>query len=126
MGNVEGHVKRVLRAEGLVILLVCLYLYSLSGYSWLTFLLLFFCPDLTFFAYLINSKVGAIFYNLAHSYAVVALVVVAYLLFGIDTLKLVSIVWVAHIGFDRALGYGLKYSKGFTYTHLGKVGNEQR
>jgi len=32
----------------------------------------------------------------------------------------------AHIGFDRALGYGLKYSKGFGYTHLGRIGNAKK
>ena len=33
-----------------------------------------------------------------------------------------GIIWCAHIGFDRALGYGLKYSSGFGHTHLGRVG----
>jgi hypothetical protein len=28
----------------------------------------------------------------------------------------------AHIGIDRALGYGLKYSTGFGFTHLGRIG----
>jgi hypothetical protein len=29
---------------------------------------------------------------------------------------------MAHIGIDRALGYGLKYSAGFGFTHLGRIG----
>jgi hypothetical protein len=28
---------------------------------------------------------------------------------------------LAHIGFDHALGYGLKSSMGFAYTHLGVI-----
>ena len=34
-----------------------------------------------------------------------------------------GIIWLAHIGFDRALGYGLKYAAGFTFTHLGVIGH---
>jgi len=33
-----------------------------------------------------------------------------------------GIIWITHIGFDRALGYGLKYSAGFKFTHLGVIG----
>ena len=32
--------------------------------------------------------------------------------------------WLAHIGIDRALGYGLKYATGFSYTHLGRIGKD--
>jgi hypothetical protein len=31
------------------------------------------------------------------------------------------LIWIAHIGLDRAIGYGLKYPTGFRDTHLGKV-----
>ena len=31
----------------------------------------------------------------------------------------ISLIWFAHIGFDRALGYGLKFPLGFRVTHLG-------
>jgi hypothetical protein len=34
----------------------------------------------------------------------------------------VALIWLAHIGFDRALGYGLKYKAGFGFTHLGRIG----
>jgi len=34
----------------------------------------------------------------------------------------IALIWLAHIGIDRALGYGLKYETGFTYTHLGRIG----
>ena len=34
-------------------------------------------------------------------------------------------IWLAHIGIDRALGYGLKYSTGFGFTHLGRIGKER-
>jgi uncharacterized protein DUF4260 len=34
----------------------------------------------------------------------------------------IAMIWLAHIGIDRALGYGLKYEAGFTFTHLGRIG----
>ena len=30
-----------------------------------------------------------------------------------------ALIWLAHIGLDRLLGMGLKYSDRFTHTHLG-------
>jgi hypothetical protein len=36
----------------------------------------------------------------------------------------IAMIWLAHIGFDRALGYGLKYAAGFTFTHLGRIGRK--
>jgi hypothetical protein len=38
------------------------------------------------------------------------------------TILLIAMIWLAHIGFDRALGYGLKYASGFGFTHLGRIG----
>jgi hypothetical protein len=34
----------------------------------------------------------------------------------------IAMIWLAHIGIDRALGYGLKYRAGFGFTHLGRIG----
>ena len=41
---------------------------------------------------------------------------------AMPTALAVALVWLAHIGFDRALGYGLKYAAGFDRTHLGRIG----
>jgi hypothetical protein len=40
---------------------------------------------------------------------------------GSDPATLVSLIWLAHIGMDRALGYGLKYQMRFKDTHLQRV-----
>ena len=32
-----------------------------------------------------------------------------------------ALIWIAHIGLDRAIGYGLKYASGFKETHLARV-----
>ena len=46
------------------------------------------------------------------------------LLYGVNTVGAVagSLIWLAHIGMDHALGYGLKYASGFAVTHLGRIG----
>ena len=38
----------------------------------------------------------------------------------------IAMIWLAHIGFDRMLGYGLKYASGFGFTHLGRIGKPSR
>ena len=37
----------------------------------------------------------------------------------------VALIWAAHIGFDRALGYGLKHQSGFSDTHPGRIGKDR-
>jgi hypothetical protein len=97
-------------------------LYAVWGGSWLVFVLLFLVPDLSFLAYLANSRTGAIVYNAAHSYmAPVALLTVGFALEW-PLLLSIAMIWLAHIGIDRALGYGLKYAAGFGFTHLGRIG----
>ena len=34
----------------------------------------------------------------------------------------IALIWAAHIGIDRALGFGLKYPDAFSSTHLGGIG----
>jgi hypothetical protein len=41
---------------------------------------------------------------------------------GVPAAAAGGLIWIAHIGFDRALGYGLKYPTGFGDTHLGRIG----
>lgn len=36
-----------------------------------------------------------------------------------------GLVWLAHIGLDRLLGYGLKYRDHFQHTHLGRLGRSR-
>jgi hypothetical protein len=79
-------------------------------------------PDLSFAAYLAGPKQGAIVYNAAHSYlAPMALMTGGFATSSPLVLSL-AMIWLAHIGIDRALGYGLKYSEGFGFTHLGRIG----
>ncbi len=71
---------------------------------------------------MIGARAGAAAYNVAHTYALALLLAVAGFLAGEPALLAVPLIWVAHIGLDRALGFGLKYPSAFGDTHLGRVG----
>jgi hypothetical protein len=121
-GETVGVVRGVLRLEGACVLIAALLVYSNLGYSWGTFALYFLVPDLSLLGYLISSRFGAITYNLAHSYMGAVICLVTGVLLPSHLLQCAGLIWCAHIGFDRALGYGLKYATGFSYTHLGRIG----
>jgi hypothetical protein len=123
-GAVTGGVRTLLRLEGLTLLGGMTLLYALSGGSWWTYAILFLAPDLSFAGYLAGPRIGAIVYNAAHSYtAPMALMTAGFALASPLALSIATI-WLAHIGFDSALGYGLKYSAGFGFTHLGRIGRK--
>lgn len=113
---------RWLRAEGLAVLLAALAAYGLSGASWLLFAALLLVPDLAMAGYLAGTRVGAVTYNLAHLYLWPALLLVLWAAGLAEWALAPALVWVAHIGMDRALGYGLKEPDAFQHTHLGWIG----
>jgi hypothetical protein len=101
-------------------------LYSIWGGSWWIYVLVFLAPDLSFIAYLADARTGAIIYNTAHSYMAPMSLMIAGFATGSPLVLSIAMVWLAHIGIDRALGYGLKYNKGFGFTHLGRIGAAAR
>ncbi len=119
-GAVSGAPRAWLRLEGLAVLALAVYLYARGGHSWLLLAVLFLAPDLCFLAYLAGPRVGAVGYTLAHSYAGPAIAAGLALLTGRPPVA--ACIWAAHIGFDRLLGYGLKYPTAFQDTHLGRLG----
>ncbi|OAF14187.1 hypothetical protein AYJ54_42205 [Bradyrhizobium centrolobii] len=125
-GAATGGVKLLLRLEGLTLFVGMTLLYAAWGGSWTLYLLLFLVPDLSFLAYLSDARFGAMVYNAAHSYmAPVTLMTLGFGFASPLTLS-VALIWLAHIGIDRALGYGLKYSAGFGFTHLGRIRRQDR
>ena len=110
-----------LRLEGLTVLITAVLLYAQLEAGWLYFALLLLTPDLAMLPYLINPRLGALAYNVVHTYVLpLALAVVAYL-GGYPTLLALALIWLAHIGMDRTVGYGLKYGDEFKHTHLQEV-----
>lgn len=121
-GFVTAGPKTLLRLEGLVMLIAAVAGFRALGGSWGFFAAAFLVPDLTMLGYLAGSKVGAAAYNAGHSLIGPLLLAAVALLSGSTMAWLCTLLWVAHIGFDRAAGYGLKYASAFGHTHLGHVG----
>jgi hypothetical protein len=117
-GVVSGIPNLLLRAEGALVLAATTYAYSQQGFSWLMFALLFLVPDIFMVGFLSGNKLGAIIYNIGHTYLVPAAVLVVGWFLALPILVAIATIWIGHIGFDRILGFGLKYQTGFTFSHL--------
>ena len=110
--------RPLLHLEGAAVLVVSVLFYHWSHGSWLEFALLFLVPDLSTLGYAANARVGSSTYNAVHSYA--GPLVLASFSFGANhpAILSLSLIWIAHIAFDRMLGFGLKYPTRFKDTHL--------
>ena len=118
-GVVRGTPRRLLQAEGLGIFLAATLTYGALGQSWWLFAGLLLVPDLFMLGYLRGNRTGAALYNLGHTFVVpLALLGLGHWTQSSGTIG-VALIWIAHIGMDRAFGYGLKYNHGFKATHLG-------
>ncbi len=110
----------ILRLEGLGYLTLACALYQYLSFSWTEFALYFFVPDIAILVYVFaNSRAGMVAYNLTHSSIGASIAGILGVLLHQPLFLQISLIWFAHIGFDRALGYGLKYQMGFRVTHLG-------
>jgi hypothetical protein len=118
----SGAMRTLMRSEGAAVALVMGLLAWRMGPAWWLVVLVLIAPDLSFVGYARGARVGAALYNAAHSYVGPALLAGLGLLYGGGTPLAVAVLWVLHIGVDRALGYGLKYPSAFGDTHLGHVG----
>jgi hypothetical protein len=113
--------RRLLHLEGLAVLAASLALYFDAGYGWLLLLVLFLAPDLSMLGYLGGPRTGALTYDLVHTYlGPIALGTVG-VLGGWELATQLALIWLAHIGLDRMLGYGLKYPTAFKDTHMQRV-----
>ena len=113
--------RSLLHLEGLAVLAGALALYFHEGYGWLLLVVLFLAPDLSMLGYLAGPRVGSVTYDLVHTYIGPVVLGVAGVLGGSDLAIQLALIWLAHIGLDRLLGYGLKYPTGFKDTHLQRV-----
>ena len=113
--------SRILRLESLVLFAVALYAYYIFNGDWIIFGLTLFAFDISMIGYLKSNKLGAITYNLGHSYALAGLLVLTGYANNNRAITLFALIWLAHISLDRTLGYGLKLQD-FHHTHLGVIG----
>ncbi|WP_353134583.1 DUF4260 domain-containing protein [Pseudopedobacter sp.] len=117
--------KTLLKLEQLAIFIMAFLLTLYIGYEWWLFFALILLPDLSMLGYLLGNKTGALFYNFFHHQGV-ALFLIAFGYAAIDPkISMAGIILLGHSAMDRLFGYGLKYNKGFKYTHLGEIGREK-
>ena len=95
--------------------------YFLLGLPLWAFLVFLLAPDLSAVGYLSGTRNGSIVYNLAHTIVWPVMLGVLGWWLGWSWAAPVSLIWLAHIGMDRMVGYGLKYPDAFKHTHLDEV-----
>jgi hypothetical protein len=113
----------LLRIEGGFDLALSLIFYQAIDANWLLFVLLLLAPDIAIVGYLRGVQVGTICYNLVHTLVGPFLLIAYAYLTSSPWLLPYALIWTAHIGADRMLGFGLKYPAGFRNTHLGEMKN---
>ena len=112
------------RLEAAALFVTMAIVFANRHFSWLEFIFIFLLVDFSIVGYLYNKKVGAVIYNSAHS------LIAPLLLSGLSEVMYgkflfpISVIWLAHIGADRMLGFGLKEIEGFRLTHLGRIGRK--
>lgn len=118
-GFVKTWPRILLRVEGACIFGSTIWAYSLFERSWWTFAVLFLIPDLGLVGYLASTSAGAVMYNTLHTETPPILLLCTALARDNSAVAGLALTWLAHIGVDRMLGYGLKYGSSFGHSHLG-------
>jgi hypothetical protein len=113
--------RRILHLEGAAIFIAAIAVYLVGHYPWWLFAVLFLAPDVFILGYLIDVKWGATVYNLVHTLTLPLLLLAAAFVFTTPRWVPYGLIWLAHIGIDRGLGFGLKYPTFFKDTHLQHV-----
>ena len=114
--------KTLIMLEEVAMSLFSIFIFSTLPYAWWWYPVLILAPDFSAVGYVVNNKIGAVLYNFFHHKALgLSCICIGYFLRN-DSLILAGAILFGHSSLDRALGYGLKYFKGFKFTHLGEIG----
>lgn len=111
-----------LRIEGLAAFVAGLIVFVALGGPWLLAIPLLLVPDVSMVGYLRGPRLGALTYNLVHNWAFGLAVLGLGVWSGVGAVTMAGAILIAHVGMDRALGYGLKLATSFQDTHLGRIG----
>ncbi|HRE48832.1 MAG TPA: DUF4260 family protein [Aggregatilineales bacterium] len=113
--------RLLLHSEGLLLFLAAVTAYAHLRGSLLLFIALLLVPDMGMLGYLRSPVLGSFTYNLVHTFALPSFLLFGSLigesLLGVQ----IALIWFAHIGMDRAVGYGLKYGREFKATHMERL-----
>ena len=123
---VTGKPKLWLRLEGLVLLIGTILVFAGQHQKWWIYPVLLLVPDIFMLGYLANTKIGAFFYNLGHSFLAPGLMILLSWHAHNKLALAIGVIWLGHIGWDRFFGYGLKYDSDFKHTHLGDLNQPKK
>ncbi|MBC6366267.1 DUF4260 domain-containing protein [Algoriphagus sp. AK58] len=116
--------NRLLKLEEIGLFILGLVAFHWTGVSWWWFAGLILLPDIGMLGYLVNEKIGARTYNLFHHRAIAIMIFGLGFFLNSHLFEIAGIILFSHIAMDRIFGYGLKYEKGFKFTHLGEIGKK--
>ena len=114
--------KTIIKWEELGMFVLGIYLFSPLPYPWWLFLALILAPDIGMLGYLFNDRIGAIIYNIFHHKGLAIIIYLLGIYLSLPLWQLTGTILFSHTSMDRIFGYGLKYGKGFKFTHLGEIG----
>ena len=80
-------------------------------------------PDLSLVGCLAGPRVGAVAYDAVHTFVLPVALAAVGVIAEVHAAAQVGLIWITHIGVDRAVGYGLKYPSSFKETHLQRAGS---
>lgn len=126
----DARASAIQRIENAAVAVAILVAVIVAGGPWWLLFALFLVFDLSAVGYLRSPRLGALTYNLVHSYVGPALIAVAYLVLAatgipLPWLLITAACWAFHVAVDRAIGYGLKLQDA-SHTHLGPIGPAKR
>lgn len=118
--------KTTLKLEELTLFIFGIFLFAQLPFAWWWFLVLILTPDIGMVGYLFGNKAGAFSYNLFHHRGIAVVVYLLGIYLHSDVTQFIGVILFSHIAMDRMFGYGLKYKKGFKFTHLGEIGDNSK
>lgn len=115
------HLRNWIKWEYIISFICIFVIYIHLDYSILLFFLLLLIPDVSMIGYFINTKIGAILYNIVHHFSIPIILLTFGVILNLSSFIPITLIWIAHILMDRVFGFGLKYANNFKETHLQKI-----
>jgi Domain of unknown function (DUF4260) len=125
-GVVGGMPARFLRVDAAILFAFSIWLFAIQGLAWWWYPALLLVPDIFMLGYLVNTKLGAFVYNVGHSMFPGLILLGVGVATASPLTAAIGAIWLGHVGWDRSLGYGLKYHDAFQHTHLGVIGKKAK
>jgi hypothetical protein len=110
----------LLGVEGFGVAAAAVAFYFHLGFTWWPLAAFALVPDVAAIGYLRGPRLGAALYDAAHTYAFPLTLATFGVLEGTNVVLGSALIWLTHIGVDRTVGYGLKYTSGKD-THLQRI-----